>query len=67
MAKAEEQTRRAYLSVSRSMYEKLQKASKRTGAPISILVELSVAPAIGIELSPQAKEWAIKLAARKAG
>lgn len=48
------------------MYEKLQKASKRTGAPISILVELSVAPAIGIELSPQAKEWSAKLA-RKAG
>jgi hypothetical protein len=54
--------RRAFLSVSRAKYELLEKASQRTGAPIAILVELAVSPEIGAPLSPQAQEWAAKLA-----
>lgn len=59
--------RRAFLSVSRAMFAKLEEASERTGAPISILVELAVSREIGAPLSKQAQDWAEKLAAQNAG
>lgn len=58
---------RAYISLSRATYDKLEAKSKRTGAPISIIVELAISAAVGAPLSKQAQEWATKLAARKAG
>jgi hypothetical protein len=53
--------RRAYLSVSRAMYETLDKVAERTGAPIGILVELAVSRELGVPLSKQAREWAERL------
>lgn len=58
---------RAHISVSRATYDKLDKLSQQTGAPISVLVELAVSESIGAPLSKQAQEWATKLSARKAG
>lgn len=55
---------RAHISVSRATYDKLEKTSKQTGAPIAVLVELAISKEIGAPLSKQAQQWADKLAAR---
>lgn len=56
---------RAFISVSRATYDKLEAKAKQTGAPISILVELATSKEIGEPLSKQAQDWADKLAARR--
>jgi hypothetical protein len=55
---------KGFLSVSKELFAKLKKESKRTGAPINVLVELAIAPAIGLELSPLAAEWRERLLPR---
>ena len=53
--------KKGFLSVSKALFAKLEAKSKATGAPIGVLVELAVAPAIGLDLSPLAAQWRDRL------
>lgn len=53
--------RKGFLSVSKALFAKLEATSRQTGAPIGVLVELAVAPEIGLDLSPIAVAWRERL------
>lgn len=68
MAKAKTAEERAakpptkgFISVSKDLFAKLQKRSKKTGAPINVLVELAIAREIDVPLTPLAQEWLERL------
>lgn len=64
MAKPVEPSRRAYISLNKDLFAKLQKRSQETGCPIGVLVELAVSGPIGAPLTKSAQRWHERLAAK---